>query len=143
MKKIKWIILTALVISAVGVLVACGTRDNNDNNNDKVTEDTSTLGNGIKDAGSEINNAGDNIIEGAAGAGEDVLDAVEDVGDGVVDGVEDIGNDMNNDGNNNNSNNTNGNNTNDNNTTDKAVNDARNAEKNNSGNVNSVTNGNQ
>ena len=34
MKKFKWIILTALVISAVGVLVACGTRDNNDNNND-------------------------------------------------------------------------------------------------------------
>ena len=121
MKKFKWIILTALVISAVGVLVACGTRDNNDNNNDQVTEDTSTLGNGIKDAGSEINNAGDNIIEGAAGAGEDVLDAVEDVGDGVVDGVEDIGNDMSNDVDNNNSNNTNnntnGNNTNDNNTT--------------------------
>ena len=32
MKKFKWIILTALVISAVGVLVACGTRNNNDNN---------------------------------------------------------------------------------------------------------------
>ena len=75
MKKIKWIILTALVITAVGVLAACGTNDKKDTNKDSVVEDTSTLGDGIKDAGSEINDAGQNVIDGAAGAADNVLDA--------------------------------------------------------------------
>lgn len=77
MKKFKKIIVGAMLVMALGVLVACG---NNDNKDDKANDTTGTQ--------DETANNKDNKKDDTA---KDTGDAVEDVGEGMVDGVEDVG----------------------------------------------------
>jgi|GEM_PF-4539583 len=99
MKKVKLLVLSALILSMSTFCVACSLRNNeNESTNEATTttvhqtDNTTTMESSTTMDGSTTA-TGDN--DGAIGGfGEDVKDGIETIGSGIVNGVEDIKDDM-------------------------------------------------
>ena len=109
MKKNKFMMLCALFVAGTLTLTACGGTGNNgseapyqDETNQKVND---MYNNGGTNNGGSMNNGGTN--NGSTGsdledAGRNLMDSIKDTGDAIRDGVNNLGNGSQNNNNNNN-----------------------------------------
>ena len=100
MKKWKKLLLTGMLVLAVGMVTACGSSDKANDNNANTAEDnngtgTGTTNGGTTDNGNNGNGANDTINDNntngmGATSGSDGSGIIEETGDVLQDGVDDV-----------------------------------------------------
>lgn len=90
MKKIKLWITLGIMMTSITAMAACGStrKDSTTDDGTKIESDDKTNDNSM---GEDIKDAGSEVLDGAKDAVDGVVDGAEDITDGVSEEVEDAG----------------------------------------------------